>query len=100
MTKWNVSPTDWEDCHAGIYEEQANSYVAVVIGGPDSEEHTNLIAAAPELLTSLEAIISLAQEALAARIASDDPEDNDGDLIALYQLQISDAYAAITNAKG
>lgn len=56
---WNVQPTDWEDCHAGIFEPDANSYVAVVLAGPDSEAHTNLIAAAPDMLAALEEIESL-----------------------------------------
>lgn len=28
---WNTQPTDWEDCHAGIFEPDANSYIAVVL---------------------------------------------------------------------
>ena len=55
---WNTQPTDWEDCHAGIFEPDANSYIAVVLDGPDSEAHTNLIASAPELLAALEDVIS------------------------------------------
>lgn len=51
---WHVSPTDWEDCHAGIYSEEANSYLAVIVGTPCSEGDTRLIAAAPELLAALE----------------------------------------------
>ena len=55
---WNVSSTDWEYCHAGVYEPDTNSYVAVVLSGPDAEAHTRLIAAAPDLLAALEMIDS------------------------------------------
>lgn len=50
---WEISPTNWEDCHAGVYEPDANSYVAVVLDGPDAEANARLIAAAPDLLAVL-----------------------------------------------
>lgn len=53
---WKVSPTDWEDCYAGIYSEEANSYLAVIVGTPCSDGDTRLIAAAPDLLAALEAM--------------------------------------------
>jgi hypothetical protein len=54
---WNISETNWEDCHAGIYEPEANSYIAVVLNGPEADERARLIAAAPDLLEALEAVI-------------------------------------------
>ena len=79
---WDVQPTDWEDCHAGVFEPEANSYVAVVLCGPDCEAHTNLIAAAPDLLAALQWAVEAA-----------DTEQYEADWYA-------DARAAIAKAKG
>lgn len=59
---WYISPTNWEDCHAGIYSEEANSYLAVIVGTPNSEEDARLIAEAPAMLEALRAIRAKAAE--------------------------------------
>lgn len=51
---WSISPTDWEDCHAGIYAGEANCYLAVIVGTPNSDADAHLITAAPDLLAALE----------------------------------------------
>lgn len=79
---WHVSPTDWEDCHAGIYSEEANSYLAVIVGTPCSEGDTRLIAAAPELLAAL--------------IEAEDALSDDGE----YPLTLRRVRAAIDKARG
>jgi hypothetical protein len=53
-----------------------------------------------DMLASLAALIPLASEAIDARKASDNPEDNDADLIALYKADIKAARAAIAKANG
>jgi hypothetical protein len=80
---------------------QNHSVVALVKdSGGRKLANAYALAATLDLLASLEAVISLAEEAVMARINSDDPEDNDSDLIALYLQEISDAHAAIAKAKG
>lgn len=53
----------------------------------------------PDMLASLAALLPLATEAVEARKASDDPEDNDADLIALYEADVKAARAAIAKAQ-
>ncbi len=55
---------------------------------------------APVLREAFKALIPLASEAIDARKASADPEDNDADLIALYEADIEAARAAIAKASG
>ena len=55
---WSISPTNWEDCHAGIYAGEANSYIAVIVGTPNSEADTHLIASAPDLLEVLQQAVN------------------------------------------
>ncbi len=52
-----------------------------------------------DMLASLAALIPLASEAIEARKASDDPEDNNADVIALYKADIEAARAVIAKAQ-
>ena len=88
---WEVSSTNWEDCHAGIYAHDGNSYIAVVLDGPDAEDNTNLIAAAPDLLAACEL---LAQSVAYAADALDAPAQS------TMRANLADALAAIAKAKG
>lgn len=93
---WNTQPTDWEDCYVGVFEPEANSYVAVVLDGPDSEANARLIAAAPELLEALENVI----DDLVGGIQ--DCIDNGGSAVWIAEAQgrLAAARAVIAKAKG
>lgn len=78
----------------------AQSQIARILPLSDEKEgNAHLIAAAPAMLEALAWAVGMAEEAIAAREAGDDPEDTP-DVIAMHRESLAEAKAALRAARG
>jgi len=65
---------------------------------PEQNANASLIAASPDLLAALRAVLPLAQEAMAARRHGGDPDD--AATLAMFEADMAAAVGAIAKAEG
>lgn len=88
--------TEW-----GVCREDGGAMIAFMEPADSTEEeqaNAQLIAEAPAMLRDLEAMVGLAEEAIALREESSDPEDHE--MLDVYEEQLRIAFETIARAKG
>jgi hypothetical protein len=98
VVRANPSPTTGEWMIAGARP----GFIAEVrdCGSGDVQSNAQLLGAAWSLLQSLKWAVGMAEEAILARQASDDPEDTDEATLAMHREELAKAHAVIAQATG